>query len=159
MKRLLRLAVLPIAFSVVALAAAQESETPQQSLPGCAYCITSSGAICWANYGAACTSNPTVPQCTYSQAYNSCAGWAAATGLNQNGVQSDSPSSQPIPVPNCTICGATPSLCWANYGVSCTAPQGISQCTYSQAYSSCVGWAAATGYGPNGPITHNPAEN
>ena len=162
MKRFLSLlAVLPITLSVVALAAAQEQQPgtppppPPAPAPDCVYCLTPPSGYCWADYGVAggCTPIGNYPHCTYAQAYDYCAGWPAATHLDRDGLPRDPVS--PVPVTYCALCVVGSDLCWANYGAPCTPPLGASQCTYSQAYSHCLGWAEATGYGPNGPPNVN----
>ena len=150
------LAVFPIILLVAARAAAQDQppgEQPGGSLPNCVYCRLPSGAMCWANYGTPCQPRPGYSQCTYSEAYDNCAGWSLATHLGPDGSPSMSTSPTPVPVTYCALCVVGSYLCWANYGVSCSPPPDptIPQCSYSQAYYNCLGWAAATQYGPNGP--------
>jgi hypothetical protein len=49
------------------------------------------------------------------------------------------------PVPYCAIClGTNGFACWANYGVTCTAPEGVPHCTADQAAAFCPGWTQAT---------------
>ncbi len=71
------------------------------------------------------------------------------------------PSNPPSPnsVPACAICITPNGSCWANYGVTCTPPQGGPQCTPQQAYCNCPGWAAATHMGPYDCPSDQPLSN